>query len=121
MQTMEEAAALVGSGDNVESLTDWVDHGRADDTHGRQNVGTVESAIAYLEGGAEVHMPVLRAVVGVKGIDAVAGRGDIKHIVRAAGNIDSGNIQRLRIYLIVDFYFKQHAELIHVYVCRREN
>jgi hypothetical protein len=59
---------------------------------------------------------------GIERVDAVLVGGDVDHVVDAAAwNRHAGDIERLRVDLVVDRAFEQLAEFAHVDVGRREH
>ena len=60
------------------------------------------------------------SVVGIEGIDAVVYRGYINDVVSSTAHGEIRNQQWLRINLIVDHAFEQHAEVGLVHIRRRQ-
>ena len=133
VQPLHERAVLFRARDEVHRLRRGIDRRRAGDADvaGEVDVGAARLADVGARhrhdagrGIGVVDAPERRRrrlVVGVERVDAVVVRRDVDHVAQAdAGDADAGDVERLRVDLIVDDALEQFAELADVHVGRRQ-
>src|ERR1700761_6853696 len=121
MQPMEVVrSGVLRVGDNVNRVAVRVDDRGAGDAYlgdGAVNVAPVD--VSFTAGQKVLH-PQLGAGIGVEGVRAVVGGGDIHHVVLGGINSEAAHVQRLSPDVAVDSGAEEHAEGAAVHVGRSQ-